>query len=201
MIKNRYISFCFRCYYTWNRRNESLPKVCPNCKSKYWNRPRKILSRQLVLKMTETITHIHDAIINLSGGIKGIRDEGGVYNSTYKLLHYQNKYKKNPIDLGAFILDEFAKRHHFVDGNKRTAYAAAKIFMLVNRCHLQIEYPEAVKFILEIAKYKSKINIENIKAWLDNNCMIIEEKDIEKYLKNVLVNIILEVGEENERKQ
>lgn len=191
MIKNNNILFCFRCYHDWKRRKNSLPKFCPKCKSPYWNRPRKRISKQFILKIQETIINIHNAIIKLSGGEKGIREQGGIYNSTYKLLNYQNKYKKDPTKIGAFILNEFAKRHYFVDGNKRTAYATAKIFMLVNKCHLKMEYKEALKFILEIAKYKSKLTIEEIKNWLDENCMNIEEKDVENYLNKIFVNIMI----------
>lgn len=195
MIKNDNILFCFRCYHTWKRRRDLCPRFCPKCKSPYWNRPRKRISKEFVLKIKETIINVHNAIIKLSGGEKGIREDGGIYNSAYKLLAHQNKHKKDPTSIGAFILYEFAKRHYFVDGNKRTAYAVAKIFMLVNRCHLKTEYDEALKFILEIAKYGSKLTFENIKKWLDENCIHIEEKDVENYLNKVLVNIIL--GEEN----
>lgn len=195
MSKTRYMSFCYRCYHVWERRSEKLPKVCPKCKSPYWNRPRKRVSKGFVLKMEETIINIHDAIIKLSGGEYGIRDEGGIYNSTYKLLRHQDRHRKDPVSLGTFILNEFAKKHHFVDGNKRTAYVVAKIFMLINKCHLQIDYSQAVNFILKIAEYNSEIGFENIKRWLKENCDLVEEKDVEKYLKNVFVNLY--VGEEN----
>ncbi|RLG16289.1 hypothetical protein DRN69_01175 [Candidatus Pacearchaeota archaeon] len=193
MINNRYTSFCFRCYHTWRRRKEKLPKVCPKCKSPYWNKPRKRASKEIVIKIKETIVNIHDAIIKLSGGERGIRDEGGIYNSTYKILNHQNKHRKNPTSLGAFILNELAKRHYFVDGNKRTAYVVCKVFMLVNKCHLKTEYSKSVKFMLDIAKYNSKITLEEIKKWLDSNCVLIKEKDVENYLNKVLVNLIIEV--------
>jgi death on curing protein len=199
MHKEKYISFCHRCYHTWQRRKEKLPKVCPKCKSPYWYKPRKRAVKELILKMKEDIIQIHNAIIKLSGGTNGIREDGGIYNSTYKFLNYQYKHKGDASGLGAFILNEFAKRHYFVDGNKRTAYATAKIFMLVNRCHFQTEYSEAVPFILEVAKDNSKITFDEIKRWLKKDCKIIEEKDIKGYLKDVLVNLIIGV-KNNERR-
>jgi len=141
--------------------------------------------------MQNTIVGIHDTIIRISGGENGVRDEGGIYNSTYRLLNYQGKFKQNPIKLGAFIMNEFAKKHHFVDGNKRTAYVVAKIFMLINKCHLKIDYKNSLKTILEIAKYGSKMDFEKIKIWLDENCILIEEKDVEKYLNQVFVNLYI----------
>ena len=32
---------CERCGHEWVPRNQEEPRVCPKCKSPYWNRPRK----------------------------------------------------------------------------------------------------------------------------------------------------------------
>ena len=33
---------CERCYHIWlPREMEQVPRVCPKCKSPYWDRPRK----------------------------------------------------------------------------------------------------------------------------------------------------------------
>lgn len=32
---------CERCGHQWVKRGEDEPKVCPKCKSPYWNVPRK----------------------------------------------------------------------------------------------------------------------------------------------------------------
>jgi len=32
---------CERCGHVWRARTEKDPKVCPKCKSPYWNEPRK----------------------------------------------------------------------------------------------------------------------------------------------------------------
>ncbi|MFH1591777.1 MAG: type II toxin-antitoxin system death-on-curing family toxin [Candidatus Woesearchaeota archaeon] len=193
MIKNdNSDSFCFRCHHTWKKRIKPKPsKYCPRCKSPYWNRPRKKISKDVVLKMQKMIINFHNAIIQMSGGERGVRDEGGIYNSTHKLLNHQYKNQRNPTSIGAFTLNEFAKRHYFVDGNKRTAYAVSKIFMLINKCHLQTNYREATEFILEVAKYESKISLEEIKQWLDERCMLIEDKDVETYLNKAFVKLTL----------
>lgn len=33
---------CERCGYVWIPRKQELPKVCPRCKSPYWDRPRRL---------------------------------------------------------------------------------------------------------------------------------------------------------------
>jgi len=32
---------CERCEHEWITRSKETPKVCPKCKSPYWNNPRK----------------------------------------------------------------------------------------------------------------------------------------------------------------
>jgi len=32
---------CLRCNHKWVPREENQPKVCPKCKSPYWNTPRR----------------------------------------------------------------------------------------------------------------------------------------------------------------
>jgi hypothetical protein len=34
------IRHCCRCGYDWNPRSKMKPRVCPCCKSKYWDIPR-----------------------------------------------------------------------------------------------------------------------------------------------------------------
>ncbi len=198
MIRNRNISFCQRCYHSWKRRREQLPKVCPKCKSPYWNKPRKRSSREVILRLVKEIIRTHTNIIKLSGGLKGTREAGGIYNSTSKMLNYQLRHRGDSIGLGAFILDDFAKRHYFNDGNKRTAYVLAKTFMLINRCHLSTNYSDSIDFILEVAKKNSKIEFQEIKKWLKKRCDPIGDEDVETYLKNILYNVVIEV-KENER--
>ena len=128
----------------------------------------------------------------------GVRDEGGIYNSIYRLLNYQYKNQDNPENIGAFALNEFAKRHYFIDGNKRTAYAIAKIFMLINKCHLKIQYKEATEFILKVAEYNSKITLEEIKKWINDNCTHIDEKILENYLNKTALYLMLGDDENGE---
>lgn len=32
---------CERCGHTWIKRKKTEPTVCPECKSPYWNKPKK----------------------------------------------------------------------------------------------------------------------------------------------------------------
>jgi len=197
MILDNNILFCNRCYHTWKKRKATVPKFCPNCKSPYWNKKRKkkVVMKKLIMKMEEEIINFHDNIIKFSGGEMGIRDSGGIQLAITKLLNSSYKNRKNPTKIGSLILDDFAKKHYFMDGNKRTAYFVSKVFMLINGCHLKTKYLEALNFILEVAKYESTVSREEIKKWLDDRCVVIDKSDIERYLKDFLVDMVLEKEE------
>jgi predicted Zn-ribbon and HTH transcriptional regulator len=38
---------CERCGHIWAPREDETPKVCPKCKSPYWDRPRKIEGKKV----------------------------------------------------------------------------------------------------------------------------------------------------------
>jgi len=148
------------------------------------------ISRRYVEENYEAVSKVHNKIIEVSGGEKGIRDKGGLYNSVYNILKCMERYGyKDPASIGAFVYEELAKRHHFNDGNKRTAHAFAKIVLMLMDYHLKIDYTKAVPFIIEIAKFNSKMTLEDIKKWIKPNLVKIPRPDIEKYLKDVLLDI------------
>ena len=38
---------CERCTYEWVARKKDYPRVCPACKSPYWDKPRKTITNQI----------------------------------------------------------------------------------------------------------------------------------------------------------
>ena len=64
----------------------------------------------------------------------------------------------------AALMDSLIRNHPFVDGNKRTGFAAAALFVLLNGYRLTVTNDEAIKFVLETAR--SKHSIDEIADWL-----------------------------------
>lgn len=185
---------CLRCNYLWKpRKEEEIPKRCPNCKSQYWNIPKTRIDKEYIEVLKEAIILIQDGIILAGGEIRGVRDDGGIYYSLYHIESKMNEYRKDPIKVGAVIYKEFAGKHHFNDGNKRFSHVFAKSIMIALRCHLKLPYIEAVEFIRKIADdYHNVVTIEEIEAWLRSNCEMINENDVKTYLKTSLFDVIQE---------
>jgi death on curing protein len=180
---------CLRCGHSWKTRKEEKPKTCPKCKSPYWSTPSKITTKEFVEGFNDKIINLHEHIIGRSGGEKGIRDEGGIYNSSFKILKFVNKKYDKPSHIGAYVLQDLATRHYFVDGNKRTAYCLAKIMLILHGLHLKVNYEGSVEFIMEIARYENPKTFKEIDEWIKKNIVSIEEKKLDKYLKELYYDI------------
>jgi death-on-curing protein len=68
----------------------------------------------------------------------------------------------------AALMDSLAKNHSFHNGNKRTAYAATKSFLLINGYHLKFVRDFAVNFVVDIVK--GKYSIADIARFLKEHC-------------------------------
>lgn len=181
---------CEKCNHSWKSRKERKPKICPNCKSAYWEIPSKRMSKDFIIKNNELLVNLHDLIIKESGGEYGVRDEGGIYNSMFKIWNYSKIHYKEPTKVGALVFEELAKRHHFVDGNKRTAYCFTKSILITSGYHLKIKYTSAVDFILQIANHNNPKTLKEIEEWLKKYVTIIpKDAQIDIYLKDLLYEI------------
>jgi len=133
---------------------------------------------------------IHNEIIEKSGGEKGVRDQGGLYNSICKISNMRFKKHEDPSLVAAFVYAELARRHHFNDGNKRTAHIFAKVMLFLMDFHLKVDYRSATPFIIRIAEHNSKITTSQIKSWIEMNLTSIDEKDIGKYINDVIQEVM-----------
>jgi len=78
------------------------------------------------------IDRLHAKAIDMAGGSHGLRDEGLLESA---LARPQNLYAYGESDtfrLAAGYAESIARNHPFVDGNKRTAFMAADVFLFKN---------------------------------------------------------------------
>ena len=148
-----------------------------------------MITKELIIENLNFLIQLHDRIINETGGEYGIRDHGGLYNSIHRILNYELRHKDKPFSIAAFTLLELGKRHHFFDGNKRTAYAFAKILLITLGYKLNMKYKEATDFITNMVSSGSNIKFKNVEAWISMNTDKIPEDDMERYLKEEGYNL------------
>ena len=144
----------------------------------FWE-PYKPVSKKSVEHFASVVKTVYRTMMEACGDTAAIRDEGGIHNSAWKILKQAAK-NENPAELAAYIYLEFATRHYFFDGNKRTAHMIAKMFLMFRAIHLKVNYKDATRFIIEIGAGK-KTQSEIVK-WIRDNS---EEYDTKAQFENV----------------
>lgn len=80
---------------------------------------------------------LHDMAIKRHGGASGIRDLGGLVSAVTAPKNHWHYSGGDLFDLAAVLLIHVSRNHPFVDGNKRSAAAAAIAFLAMNGVLLQ----------------------------------------------------------------
>ncbi len=142
---------------------------------------------------SEYAVKIHDKIIEISGGIAGVKDFGNIDSP---ITHIQNDdYYESFEKKLTHLVYSFNKNHAFNDGNKRTSIAMGAFLLEVNGLENFVD-----KFIIEM---------ENIAVTVANNIVskdllyeiilsIINEEEYSEGLKLKIIHVLSQVKENNE---
>ena len=105
---------------------------------------------------------MHADLIERYGGSHGIRDPGLLEAA---LFRPQTGYYAGLIEEAAALWESMSQNHPFVDGNKRTAFAAAYTFLAINGIRLTADARETHEFLAGLYK-KNQFSFEKLVAWL-----------------------------------
>ncbi|MGH8530173.1 MAG: type II toxin-antitoxin system death-on-curing family toxin [Nevskiales bacterium] len=107
---------------------------------------------------------IHDRQLAEHGGASGVRDETLLESPLARGQQTYSYGEPDIADLAAALAYGLARNHPFVDGNKRTAHVAYRIFLALNGVELVATDEEKYLAMLEIAE--GNWTEENVSAWL-----------------------------------
>ena len=113
----------------------------------------------------EEVLAIHDAQIAEFGGANGLRDAGALESA---IMRPQLGYYDGLIDEAAALLESLAMNHPFVDGNKRTAFAATEVFLNLSGHFIDCDDREAYEFFMHLFATNS-FRFAELRAWLEAN--------------------------------
>ncbi len=114
----------------------------------------------------DVLIEMHDAIIEASGGAKGIHDEHLLRSALSRPLHSvmgKDAYG-DVFDRAAALLHAIANNHGFRDGNKRTAMASATFYLALDGRDIDFTNEEYEKFMVHVVK--DKVAVEEVSLWL-----------------------------------
>jgi len=115
------------------------------------------------------ILELHDKIIEVSGGARGIRDMHALESAIN-----QPRITFNRTDLYTDIITKAAAlcfflvmNHPFIDGNKRVGHAAMETFLILNGFEIEATIDDQEKIILDLAA--GKVDLQQFTIWLNNH--------------------------------
>lgn len=94
----------------------------------------------------QDILALHDVLLHRYGGSEGLRDRGAIESAVFRP---QCGYYTNVIEEVCALMESLLINHPFVDGNKRTAFAACDVFLRINGYHLQAQPDTLFSLILK----------------------------------------------------
>jgi death-on-curing protein len=101
----------------------------------------------------EIVKEIHEAVLAAFGGSGGIRDEGLLHSAVaapQATFGGQSPFT-DLAEVAAAYLFYICRNHSFIDGNKRTAMAAAIVFLRLNGVEPAPDSDKWEKLVLDVA--------------------------------------------------
>jgi death-on-curing protein len=93
----------------------------------------------------------HDEQLAEHGGASGIRDQGLFESALARPKNLAAYEEPDAARLAAAYAFGIARNHAFVDGNKRTAFVALELFLVLNGYELTAEDTQCVLVMLSVA--------------------------------------------------
>ena len=105
---------------------------------------------------------MHTDQIERYGGSHGVRDRGLLEAALYRP---QTGYYADLIEEAAALWESLAQNHPFIDGNKRTAFAAMYTFLAINGARLTAGAQQTYVFIAALYE-TNEFNFDKLVPWL-----------------------------------
>jgi death-on-curing protein len=108
---------------------------------------------------------MHADQIERDGGSRGVRDYGLLESALYRP---QTGYYADLVEEAAALWESLAQNHPFIDGNKRTAFAAAYTFLAVNGAQLTANAQETYAFV-SVLSVDRAFSFDELVPWLGSH--------------------------------
>jgi len=104
----------------------------------------------------------------------GIRDAGLLESAVNRPISAAHYGASDLFDQAARLWEALSNNHPFVQGNKRTAYAATELFLRLNGWRISASDAEVIKIALELAT--GHVSADGLAQWLSRNTEAYEHR-------------------------
>ena len=117
----------------------------------------------------EEILKAHEALIRKYGGSSGMRDQGLLESAIHRpqAIVFGKPAYPSIFDKSAAICHSLLFNHPFLDGNKRSAFAACHLTLLLNSWDLISTPDETYDFLLDVINHHK--DWQEISRWLKDH--------------------------------
>ncbi|MGV8893301.1 MAG: type II toxin-antitoxin system death-on-curing family toxin [Burkholderiaceae bacterium] len=114
---------------------------------------------------TDLVYAVHEIQLARHGGLDGLRDPNAVESALARpaQLHVYGNPAPDAADLAAAYAYGLARNHGFSDGNKRTAWVVARVFLADNDVRLQFSEIDAIHAMQAVAG--GALDEQQLAAW------------------------------------
>jgi death-on-curing protein len=116
----------------------------------------------------ELILRLHDRQIEEHGGLSGIRDAGLLESAVMRPLNAHAYGETDVFVLASMYAGGLINNHPFLDGNKRTGFLAALLFLRANGFRLAAPMPQRLAYTWQLAA--GEVSEDQYADWLRENC-------------------------------
>jgi death-on-curing protein len=111
----------------------------------------------------EAVYAIHDRQLAEHGGLQGLRDQNVVESALARPQNLAAYGDPDAADLAAAYAFGLARNHGFADGNKRTAWVIARLFLADNGLRLNFDKIDAIRIMENTAA--GKVSEQDLARW------------------------------------
>jgi len=115
----------------------------------------------------EQAVAIHSRQLRRFGGAPGLRDEGMQRSALERPINKWQYEQSDMAELAAAYAFGLAKNHAFVDGNKRIAFIAMRVFLLKNDIAFSPDPAQSTAMILSLAA--GEVSEASLTRWIRDN--------------------------------
>lgn len=94
---------------------------------------------------------VHDRQLAEHGGLAGVKDDGLLESAIARPLNKFAHGEQDHCALAASYAFGIARNHPFADGNKRTAWVMARLFLKLNRIEIVFDKRDAIRTMIAVA--------------------------------------------------
>ena len=120
--------------------------------------------------LPETVVALHEQLLSTFGGASGVRDAGLLASALARPENLFAYGKPTTFELAASYAFGLVKNHPFVDGNKRSGFAVAVLFLELNG--YRFDATEADATVQTLALAASELKEQAFAEWLAANSQL-----------------------------